>query len=127
MRHFLKQSAFSAFVCSCILYSTGNQTLAQNQVLNRGFTIQADITATGEERATQKSLWVLDAIFKPMRMVRMDLENPKTGKKEKTLVWYVVYKCILRPIERPNDKNEFTPENAEVPPPGPPLLFRKSH
>jgi len=52
----------------------------------------------------------------------MDLENPKTGKKEKTLVWYVVYKCILRPIERPNDKNEFTPENAEVPPPGPPLF-----
>lgn len=122
MRHFLKQSAFIAFVCSCILYSAGNQSLAQNQGLNRGFTIQADITATGEERATQKSLWVLDAIFKPMRMVRMDLENPKTGKKEKTLVWYIVYKCILRPIERPTDKNEFTPENAEVPPPGPPLF-----
>ncbi|WP_299461488.1 hypothetical protein [uncultured Gimesia sp.] len=122
MRHSLKQFPLIAFTCSCILYSAGNPILAQNQSLNRGFSIKADITATGEERAAQKSLWVLDAIFKPMRMVRLDLTNPKTGKKEKTLVWYIVYKCILRPIERPDDKNEFTPENAEVPPPGPPLF-----
>ncbi|MFH1303856.1 MAG: hypothetical protein ABIK07_22585 [Planctomycetota bacterium] len=122
MRHSLKQFPLIAFTCSCILYSAGNPVLAQNQSLNRGFSIKADITATGEERAAQKSLWVLDAIFKPMRMVRLDLTNPKTGKKEKTLVWYIVYKCILRPIERPDDKNEFTPENAEVPPPGPPLF-----
>ncbi|MCH9653032.1 MAG: hypothetical protein K0U86_15500 [Planctomycetes bacterium] len=122
MYHSLKQSALTAFICSCFLYVPGNQTMAQNQSLNRGFSIRADIAATGEERAAQKSLWVLDAVFKPMRMVRMDLTNLKTGKKEKTLVWYIVYKCVLRPIERPDDKNEFTPENAKVPPLGPPLF-----
>ena len=123
MHHLLKQSALTAFICSCFLYFPGNQIFAQKQSLNRGFSIKADISATGEERAAQKSLWVLDAIFKPMRMARMDLTNPKTGKKEKTLVWYIVYKCILRPIERPDDKNEFTPENATVPPLGPSLFI----
>lgn len=122
MHYLLKQSAFTAFICSCLLYSPANQAQAQNQPLTRGFTIKADITATGEERAAQKSLWVLDAVFKPMRMMRMDLTNPKTGKKEKTLVWYIVYKCVLRPIERPEDNNEFTPENATVPPLGPSLF-----
>lgn len=123
MRFSLRQSVLAALFCSCLaLTSSGNPSFAQQQTLTRGFTIKADIAATGEERAAQKSLWVLDATFKPMRMVRLDLTNPKTGKKEKTLVWYIVYKCVLRPIERPNDKDEFTPENAEVPPPGPALF-----
>lgn len=122
MFHLLKLSAYSALIGSCFLYSPLNRAMAQNQVLNRGFSISADISATGEERAAQKSLWVLDAVFKPMRMMRIDLTNPKTGKKEKTLVWYVVYKCVLRPIERPDDKDEFTPENAKVEPPGPSLF-----
>tara|TARA_R110002095_G_scaffold194363_2_gene172633 strand:+ start:3786 stop:4628 length:843 start_codon:yes stop_codon:yes gene_type:complete len=122
MRHSLKQLPLIAFTCGCFLYSAGNPVSAQNQSLNRGFSIKADISATGEERASQKSLWVLDAIFKPMRMVRLDLTNPKTGKKEKTLVWYIVYKCLLRPIDRPAGNNEFTPENVEVPAPGPSLF-----
>ncbi|WP_339728066.1 hypothetical protein [uncultured Gimesia sp.] len=123
MRHSLRQSVLAALFCGCLaLTSVGNQSFAQQKTLNRGFSIKADITATGEERAAQKSLWVLDATFKPMRMARMDLTNLKTGKKEKTLVWYIVYKCVLRPIERPSDKDEFTPENAEVPPPGPALF-----
>lgn len=121
MRYSLKQSALITLICgSLFLPSIANQALAQN--LTRGFTIKADLAATGEERAAQKSLWVLDATFKPMRMVRMDLTNPKTGKKEKTLVWYIVYKCILRPIERRDDTDEFTPENEQVPPPGPALF-----
>lgn len=123
MRHFLRQSILTAlFAGGLLLTSLGNQSFAQQKTLNRGFSIKADISATGEERAAQKSLWVLDATFKPMRMARMDLTNPKTGEKEKTLVWYIVYKCVLRPIERPSDKDEFTPENAEVPPPGPALF-----
>ncbi len=121
MRYSLKQSALITLICgSLFLPSIANQALAQN--LTRGFTIKADLAATGEERAAQKSLWVLDATFKPMRMARMDLTNPKTGKKEKTLVWYIVYKCILRPIERRDDTDEFTPENEQVPPPGPALF-----
>ncbi|QDU11139.1 hypothetical protein [Gimesia aquarii] len=121
MRYSRNQSALIFLICGCLHLSwTDNQAVAQN--LTRGFTIKADIAATGEERAAQKSLWVLDATFKPMRMVRMDLTNPKTGKKEKTLVWYIVYKCVLRPIERRDDIDEFTPENEKVPPPGPALF-----
>lgn len=121
MRYSRNQSALILLICGCLHLSwTDNQAVAQN--LTRGFTIKADLAATGEERAAQKSLWVLDATFKPMRMVRMDLTNPKTGKKEKTLVWYIVYKCVLRPIERRDDTDEFTPENEKVPPPGPALF-----
>lgn len=123
MRHLLKRSALTIAACSClVLLSGGNPASAQQNKLTRGFTIKADLTATGEERAGQKSLWVLDATFKPMRMIRMDLTNPKTGKKVKTLVWYLVYKGVLRPLERPSDTSELTPQNAEVPPPGPPLF-----
>lgn len=123
MRHLLKQSALTAFTCSClILLSAGKQAYAQQNNLNRGFTIKPDLIATGEERASQKSLWVLDATFKPMRMIRLDLTNPKTGKKEKTLVWYLVYKCVLRPLERPGGTSDLQPQNAEVPPPGPSLF-----
>ncbi|QDT97493.1 hypothetical protein [Gimesia aquarii] len=121
MHNSRNQSALILLICGCLHLSwTDNQAVAQN--LTRGFTIKADLAATGEERAAQKSLWVLDATFKPMRMVRMDLTNPKTGKKEKTLVWYIVYKCVLRPIERRDDTDEFTPENEKVPPPGPALF-----
>ncbi|WP_145454132.1 hypothetical protein [Gimesia panareensis] len=123
MRQLLKRSALTTFACSCLVLLTGgNQAQAQQNKLTRGFTIKADLTATGEERAAQKSLWVLDATFKPMRMIRMDLTNPKTGKKEKTLVWYLVYKCVLRPLERPGTTSDLTPQNAEVPPLGPSLF-----
>lgn len=123
MRPSLKYSFATVFACSCLfLTSQGNQVFAQKNTLNRGFSISPDLVATGEELASQKSLWVMEAVFKPMRMVRMDLTDPLTGKKEKTLVWYLVYKCVLRPIERPNSTTEFTPENAEVTPPGPPLF-----
>ena len=123
MRQLLKRSALTTFICSCLALLTGGMPAqAQENNLTRGFTIKPDLAATGEERATQKSLWVLDATFKPMRMIRMDLTNPKTGKKEKTLVWYLVYKCVLRPLERPGSSNDLTPQNAEVPPLGPSLF-----
>ncbi|WP_417377553.1 hypothetical protein [Gimesia sp.] len=123
MRPSLKCTFASVFACSCLFFtSLGNQAFAQKNALNRGFSISPDLVATGEELASQKSLWVLETVFKPMRMVRMDLTNPQTGKKEKTLVWYLVYKCVLRPMERPNSTNEFTPENPEVLPPGPSLF-----
>jgi hypothetical protein len=123
MRHLLKRSALILAACSSlVLFSGGTPAQAQKNNLTRGFTIKADLAATGEERATQKSLWVLDATFKPMRMIRMDLTNPKTGKKEKTLVWYLVYKGVLRPLELPGKTNDLTPQNAEVPPLGPSLF-----
>jgi len=89
----LKCSFTTVFVCSCLFFSSWeNQTFAQKNELNRGFSISPDLVATGEELASQKSLWVLDAVFKPMRMVRMDLTDPQTGKKEKTLVWYLAHR-----------------------------------
>lgn len=121
MRQFVKQSAlFTCLSGYLVLNLLSHQSFGQN--LTRGFTIKADVTATGEERAAQKSLWVLDATFKPMRMVRMDLTNPETGKKQKTLVWYIVYKCVLTPIEKRNTDDEVTPENAKIPAPGPALF-----
>lgn len=121
MHHLVKQSVLFACICGYLILNVfDSQSFAQD--LNRGFSIKADITATGEEQASQKSLWVLDATFKPMRMVRMDLTNPKTGKKEKTLVWYIVYKCVLAPIKKRDDSTEFTPENVKVPAPGPALF-----
>ena len=123
MRLSMRQSVLTALVCGCLVFtSLGNQSFAQQKLLDRGFSIKPDISATGEERAAQKSLWVLDASFKPMRMVRLDLTNPKTGKKEKTLVWYIVYKCVLRPLERREDVDDLTPANAKVPEPGPSLF-----
>ena len=63
----------------------------------RGFKIHVSSQASGEELNQQTDLWVLEVRFKPLRLISVNLTDPKTGKKTKQLVWYLVYRAVNRP------------------------------
>lgn len=72
---------------------------------------------TGEERDAQGDIWALEVRYKPVRMIRVDVPNTKTGKTSKELVWYLAYRTLVRPTSRvpdttdnPEDRPIFVPE-----------------
>ncbi len=42
------------------------------------------------------ALYIAEVQYKPMRLIRLELMNPKTGKLEKELIRYLVYRVIRR-------------------------------
>ncbi len=61
---------------------------------------------SGDERTRQPDIWALEVHFKPVRMEYVDLPVPgQGGKTQRTLVWYLCYRAINRPIagEAPTD------------------------
>lgn len=42
------------------------------------------------------SLWIAEVQFKPVRLMRLEITDPKSGKTEKELVRYMVYRAIRR-------------------------------
>jgi hypothetical protein len=97
--------------------------LAQGQpaALGRGFEATAPAVATAEE-IEQGDLWVMQVDFKPMRLVRVEMTDPKTGEKRQELVWYLVYRAVNRPLKSPPAETGKTPVNNYDPPPGPPMF-----
>ncbi len=71
---------------------------------------------TGEERNAQPDLWALEVLYKPVRMIQVELTDPKTGKTSKELVWYLAYRAIVRstsgvPVaDKAEDRPIFVPE-----------------
>ena len=90
-------------------------------VLNRGFDATAPAIATAEELA-QGDLWVMQVDFKPMRLVRVETTDAKTGERREETIWYLVYRAVNRPLKSASQGDEKTPVNNYDPPPGPPLL-----
>ena len=41
-------------------------------------------------------LWIAEVQYKPVRLMRLDIRDPKTGDVQKELVRYMVYRMILR-------------------------------
>lgn len=65
-----------------------------------GVEIQALPYVTADERQSHPDLWVMEVNFKPLRLIRVELPDPKTGESRAQWVWYMVYRAINRPIER---------------------------
>jgi len=86
---------------------------AQNGKPTGGFlpTLQQNPAST--ELAAQDDLWILETSFKQLRMLPIMLTDPETGEKKLENVWYVVYKFQNKPINRPDDVADVTPENVE--------------
>ena len=54
-------------------------------------------------------LWIAEVQFKPVRLIRMEVTDPKTGKTSNELIRYMVYRAIRR------DYTELAgPEQAEL-------------
>ena len=41
-------------------------------------------------------LWIAEVQYKPVRLMRLDIRDPKSGAVQKELVRYMVYRVILR-------------------------------
>ena len=89
---------------------------------DRGFSVKVPPLATGEEVGRQSSLWVLSVELKPLRLIEVELTDPKTGEKRKEFVWYLVYRANNLPIRRPELNLASVPENYAEPPLGPQMF-----
>ncbi len=72
----------------------------------------------GFERLEQPKFWIMEVQCKPMRLMWVDLTDPKTGQKTTEQIWYLVYRGINRPIRKPLENNTI-PDNVLDPEPGP--------
>lgn len=101
-RHTFMASVLGLLVC-------GFSSVAQAQSL-RGGEIKFAAVASGEERTSQSDLWVMDFYFKPMRMIPVELTDPKTKEKKLEFVWYIVYRGFHHKLETKGTQNQ--PENT---------------
>jgi hypothetical protein len=91
----------------------GTYQVSAQQKLKNGFKVTLAATASSKELNSQDDLWVLEVSLKPMRMIPVELTDPKTGKKKREYVMYLVYKAVNRPLKRKIDIASFKPQNDE--------------
>ena len=104
------------FLVVAVLHSTfERETSAQ---VTRGFDRTIPATALNAEVVRQPSLQVMELQIKPMRLVYVDLPDPKTGELKKTELWYLVWRAINRPIKK-RQTNDNLAVNSLDPLPGP--------
>jgi hypothetical protein len=111
MRPFVTRFA-SLFVLN-VLFLTTSQVAVYAQAL-RGGEIRFAAVASGEEQTSQSDLWMFDVYFKPMRLIPVELSDPKTGEKKLEYVWYIVYRAYNHKFEQKGTDN--SPINELDPP-----------
>lgn len=109
----------SLVVLGAVLAGTQPVQAQRKPDLTRGFDLTLDPAATLAELNAQQDLWTLEVNFKPMRMIWVDMIDPRTGRKSRQLVWYLIYKAVNRPLPRREDTSDTTPQNVEDPLPTP--------
>jgi hypothetical protein len=102
MPTFLTRFASLLGLVGTFVVATGRDADAQSL---RGGEIRFPAVATGEERTSQSDLWVLDVYFKPMRLIPVELTDPKTGQKKLEYVWYIVYRGFHHKLETKGTDN----------------------
>lgn len=111
-----------AVVCGIAAVWTGFSASigqAQPPVNKYGFNQIVPVQTTGDERASQSNLWVLEVQFKTLRQVRLLLPDPKTGEERDEIIVYLVYKIANRGIGETKEESDTKPTNsfdAEVTP-----------
>lgn len=84
---------------------------AQKPVGVKGFDYQALPFASGEERQAQVDLWVFELQFRSLRMIEVNITDPRTKLKKNELIYYLVYRAVNREIERKTDASDTVPVN----------------
>lgn len=57
---------------------------------------------TGEELSAQSDFWEMEVFFKPLRMLYVDVPSgASAADRKKRLVWYLCYRAVNRPVDRP--------------------------
>ena len=103
--------------CVCLLAAiwTGlavSSSHAQEKEKDYGFKYLASGQTTGDERATQSNLWVLEVQYKSLRQIEVELPDPKTGKNRKEAVLYLLYRVVNRGIGEAKEEGELPSTNT---------------
>lgn len=109
-------------VCCLLAVSLSGFAQDSNALVTQGFDFSIPAYTSGEERQAQPNLWVYSLRFKSVRMMEIEVTDPKTKELRKELVYYLVYEAINREIERNAEDPATTPANAFDAPPGPELF-----
>lgn len=96
---------------------------AQEKEKNYGFRVIAPAQTTGDERASQSNLWVLEVQYKSLRQIEVNLPDPKTGEKRKELVLYLIYRVVNRGLGEAQEDTEGPSTNTFDPEVTPPLFI----
>lgn len=68
-------------------------------------------TLSGDEFSRQPDIWATEVHFKSMRMIWVNVPDPKTNKVTRELIWYLPYRIVNRRVEgAKNPKGTFLPE-----------------
>lgn len=71
----------------------------------RGGEYRFPASATVDELVNQSDLWILDVYFKPMRILPVEVTDPKTGEKKLEHVWYITYRAFNHQLEVKGKEN----------------------
>ena len=102
-REFLK----SSLVASTALWVPATGSAAPAPGIER----RAAALATAEERLRQPDIWVMEVVLRPLRMIRVNLPDPKTGVTSERLIWYLCYRATNRLITVKVSPNELPPSD----------------
>jgi len=105
-----------------VVGASQNSATAQKYDFNQGFDAIAPSIATGAELNEQPNLFVMEVQFRPMGLVYVPVTDPKTGKVNRELIWYQVYRTRNRILETPVDDTDTQPVNPKDPIPRPYLI-----
>ncbi len=114
--------------CVCLL-AAGCSSLAvslchaQEKEPDYGFKYVASSQTTGDERASQSNLWVLEVQYKSLRQIKVELPDPKTGKKRIESVIYLMYRVVNRGLGEVKEETEAPSTNTFDPEVTPPLFI----
>jgi hypothetical protein len=110
----IARRCFPVFAAAIVGAMLCRPTAAQ---VDRGFSQVIEAYASGQERNRQTDFRVMEVQFKPMRMIWVDITDPKTGEKERKEVWYLVYRAMTRPTPGRPDETNLKPQNVVDPAP----------
>lgn len=112
MRQFLKTWMMPTLACVGLYMGLAVPCHAQNNS-KKEFPLIAKVNPTGEELSSQSRLWMMEVQMKPMRMIKVTLTNPETGRKQVENIWYLAYKAINRPLPFKDDTSNVVPINDD--------------
>lgn len=113
-------------VCLCLLaagWAGLAEPLCQAQEKDYGFKVVAPPQTTGDERASQSNLWVLEVQYKSLRQMQLELPDPKTGIKRQEIVLYLMYRVVNRGLGELKKDSDTPSTNTFDPEVTPPLFI----
>ena len=120
MRHATPARTYAFLVLvgvSTFLLAADPTSARAQQRLQEGFDVVVPAAPAGEEITAHDNMWMLEVSLKPMRMIWVDMTNPETGKKERQMIWYLVYKAVHRALPQRVTSDTQPLNDDDVPPP----------